>query len=187
LERLLKYRLYVGQVSHFEEVYPGEQEAIVELAAWDRPTRGSQRAEWGMSCNGIFPAPGAWKSSESGPRSAGANRRAPRITRLLALALKFAELIRSGVVSNYAALAQLAQVSRSRITQMTGLLNLAPDIQEEILFLRSEEAQQFRISEPSVRRLSATMLWSRQREHWRSLRPSTPNRADSTETGTHIV
>jgi hypothetical protein len=93
------------------------------------------------------------------------------------LALKFEGLIGSGVVSNYAALAQLTQVSRSRITQMTGLLNLAPDIQEEILFLRLEEAQQFRISEPSVRKLSATMLWSQQREQWKNLRPSTPNGA----------
>ena len=44
-------------------------------------------------------------------------------------------------------LAELGQVSRSRVTQMTNLLNLAPDIQEEILFLRPEEAEQLRISE----------------------------------------
>ena len=71
-------------------------------------------------------------------RTAAGNQRAervPRITRLLALALKFEELIRTGVVTNYAALAEVVQVSRSRVTQMTSLLNLAPDIQEEILFL----------------------------------------------------
>jgi hypothetical protein len=95
---------------------------------------------------------------------------------LLALALKFEELIGSGVVSNYAALAQAGQVSRSRVTQMTSLLNLAPDIQEEILFLRPEAAEQFRISEPSVRKLTATLLWSQQREQWRNLRPPTGNR-----------
>jgi hypothetical protein len=89
----------------------------------------------------------------------------------LALALKFEELIRSGAVSNYTVLAQLGQVSRSRITQMTGLLNLAPDIQEEILFLRPEEARRLRISEPAVRKLSATLLWNKQREQWRRLRP----------------
>jgi len=89
---------------------------------------------------------------------------------LLALALKFEKLIGTGAVSNYATLAQAGQVSRSRVTQMTGLLNLAPDIQEEILFLRAEEAQQFRISEPSIRKLTATLLWSQQREQWRNLR-----------------
>jgi len=66
--------------------------------------------------------------------------------------------------------AQVARVSRSRVTQMTGLLNLAPDIQEEILFLHAAEARQLRISEPSLRRLTATLLWNQQREQWRSLR-----------------
>lgn len=45
--------------------------------------------------------------------------RVPRITRLLALAQKFEGLIGSGVVNNYAALAEVGQVSRSRVTQMT--------------------------------------------------------------------
>jgi hypothetical protein len=94
-----------------------------------------------------------------------------RITRLLALALKFEELIASGVVSNYTAVAQVARVSRSRVTQMTSLLNLAPDIQEEILFLSAAEARQLRISEPSLRKLTATLLWNQQREQWRNLRP----------------
>ena len=96
--------------------------------------------------------------------------RVPRITRLLALAQKFEELIGSGVVNNYAALAQVGRVSRSRVTQMTSLLNLAPDIQEEILFLGVAEVAQFRISEPSLRKLTATLLWNQQREQWRNLR-----------------
>src|SRR5207237_250990 len=58
--------------------------------------------------------------------SAEPTERVPRITRLLALALKFEELIRSGVVGNYTVMAQLGQVSRSRVTQVTNLLNLAP-------------------------------------------------------------
>jgi DNA invertase Pin-like site-specific DNA recombinase len=187
LQRLLRNVLYLGQVSHLEEVYPGEQEAIVELAVWEQAHKRLAK-ETNGACRTTESSP-HWKLGNCpspAPAAPEPTERVPRITRLLALALKFEELIRSGAVSNYAALAQLAQVSRSRITQMTGLLNLAPDIQEEILFLRSEEAQQFRISEPAVRKLSATMLWSRQREQWRSLRPSTPNRADSTETGTHI-
>jgi hypothetical protein len=62
-----------------------------------------------------------------------------------------------------------ATVSRSRVTQMTSLLNLAPDIQEQILFLGVEEAAQFRISEPSLRKLTATLLWNQQREQWKNL------------------
>jgi hypothetical protein len=111
-------------------------------------------------------------SRHGGPSARSGKRaeRVPRIARLLALALRFEELIRSGVVSNYTALAQVGRVSRARVTQMTSLLNLAPDIQEEILFLRPEEAEVLRISEPSLRKLTATLLWSKQREQWRSLR-----------------
>ena len=72
-------------------------------------------------------------------------------------------------MNNYAALAQVGQVSRSRVTQMTSLLNLAPDIQEEILFLKVGDAERFRISEPSLRKLTATLLWKQQREQWRNL------------------
>ena len=103
---------------------------------------------------------------------AAPTERVSRITRLLALALKFEDLIRSGTVTNYASVAQVARVSRSRVTQMTGLLNLAPDIQEEILFLPAAEARELRISEPSLRRLTATLLWNQQREQWRSMRRS---------------
>jgi len=94
----------------------------------------------------------------------------PRLTRLLALALKFEEMIRSGVVDNYAVLAQLGEVSRSRITQ-TNLLNLAPDIQEEILFLRPAEAERLRMSELSVRKLSAITRWKfRETVEWYKIR-----------------
>ena len=178
LERLLRNVLYLGQVSHQQEVYAGEQAAIVERRVWERANQKLTKEQNG-SC-------AAARSSRErkmiAPRQAAPaaarepTEQVPRITRLLALALKFEGLIGSGAVNNYAALAQVGQVSRSRVTQMTGLLNLAPDIQEEILFMRPEEAEQFRISEPSLRKLTATLLWGQQREQWRSLRraPWTP-------------
>jgi hypothetical protein len=163
---LLRNVLYAGQVAHQGQLYTGEHEAIVERAIWERVQErlGNQRTV------------SKTKKLRVPRRSAVAQKtsqRVPRITRLLALVLKFEELIRSGVVSNYTVLAQLGQVSRARVTQMSGLLNLAPDIQEEILFLRPEEARQLRISEPAVRKLSATLLWEKQREQWRRLRPQT--------------
>ena len=45
------------------------------------------------------------------------------------------ELIRKGEVKNFAELASLGQVCRTRVTQIMNLLLLAPDIQEAILFL----------------------------------------------------
>jgi DNA invertase Pin-like site-specific DNA recombinase len=182
LERLLKNVLYVGQVPHQAEVYAGEQEAIIERTLWEKANAGLARERKGSSVAEQLSQAKKTGSHQTAPTAAPElPERVPRITRLLALALKFEELVGSGVVSNYAALAHVGQVSRSRVTQMASLLNLAPDIQEEILFLRPEEAMQYRISEPSVRKLTATLLWSQQREQWRNLRP--PARTGMQKTG----
>ena len=170
--RLLRNVVYLGRVSHEGAVYAGEHEAIVEPAVWERVQE--ELAEE-QKRRGVVAGPCAQPKKNGSHRTPLAMvsepiERVPRITRLLALAQKFEELIGSGVVNNYAALAQVGRVSRSRVTQMTSLLNLAPDIQEEILFLRVEEAAQFRISEPSLRKLTATLLWNQQREQWRNLR-----------------
>src|SRR5690349_9864793 len=61
--------------------------------------------------------------------------RIPRISRLMALAIKFDQMIRDGVVADYAELARLGHVTRARMTQIMNLLNLAPDIQVALLFL----------------------------------------------------
>lgn len=64
--------------------------------------------------------------------------RIPRISRLMALAIHFDNLIRQGTAKNYADLARLGGVSRARITQIMNLLNLPPWKQEELLFLDGE-------------------------------------------------
>lgn len=170
LRRLLKNILYIGKVSHQDMVYAGEQQPIVEEAVWKLVSE-----KLALEPSGTAIAAGTKANviprRRSTPIAAPAER-VSRITRLLALALKFEDLIRSGTVTNYAAVVKVAQVSRSRVTQMTALLNLAPDIQEEILFLPAAEAQQLRISEPSLRKLTATLLWNQQREHWKNLRRS---------------
>ncbi len=180
LTRLLRNVLYLGQVSHQGVVYAGEQAGIVEKVVWQRANELLAQEQKGR-CVAAGPSPEAKKTPGPGrPQTAVAEttERVPRITRLLALALKFEEMIRSGVVGNYTVLAQLGQISRSRVTQMTNLLNLAPDIQEEILFLRPEEAERRRICERSLRKLSASLHWSQQREQWRNLRRPTRNGVD---------
>lgn len=166
LVRLIKNVLYLGQVSHQGQVYDGEQGAIVEPAAWRRANEKLVK-EQNRHRTQTARAPRRPLGSRLVVER---SERIPRVTRLLALALQFEDLIRNGEVSNYATLAQIGQVSRSRITQMTGLLNLAPDIQEEILFIHPVEAERYRISEPSLRKMTATLLWSQQREQWKALR-----------------
>src|SRR5262249_612950 len=62
--------------------------------------------------------------------------RIPRIARLLALAWHVEGLVRSGTISSFAAAARLGHVSRARLSQILSLLNLAPDLQEQLLFLQ---------------------------------------------------
>jgi len=93
----------------------------------------------------------------------------PRVAKLLALAIRFDGLIRRGDVQDYADLARLGYVTRARITQIMNLLNLAPDIQEAILFLPNTTKGRDPILERDLRSVSAVAYWNRQRKMWKHL------------------
>jgi hypothetical protein len=93
----------------------------------------------------------------------------PRLSRLMALAIRFERLVRTGAVRDYAELARLGYVTRARMTQVMDLLNLAPDIQEEILFLPKTSNVRDTIPERRIRAIAATPDWRRQRRMWREL------------------
>src|SRR5437879_1910650 len=65
--------------------------------------------------------------------------RAPRISRLVALAHKLDGLVRSGAVKDHAELARLGHISPARVSQIMILSQLAPAIQEYLLFLSAGE------------------------------------------------
>ena len=96
--------------------------------------------------------------------------RVPRISRLMALATHFDDLLRRGEVKDYADLARLGHVTRARVTQVMNLLMLAPDIQEALLFLPPVQAGRDPLKEWQVRPVAAEPLWSEQRRMWRRLR-----------------
>ncbi len=95
--------------------------------------------------------------------------RIPRVARLMALAIRLERLIAEGRVPNYTALARLAHVSRARITQITNLTLLAPDIQEAILFLPPVHQGPDTIIERDLRPIAAELNWTRQRMLWAAL------------------
>jgi hypothetical protein len=64
-----------------------------------------------------------------------AKGRLPRITRYMALAIYYEDLIRQGHVHDYAEIATLGHVTRARVTQIMNLRLLSPAIQQEILSL----------------------------------------------------
>jgi hypothetical protein len=96
--------------------------------------------------------------------------RVPRISRLLALAHRLDKLVRTGVVADYATLAELAHVSRARMSQILNLLVLAPDIQEALLFLPRTLRGRDPIHLRQLQPLAAVLDWEQQRNLWRELR-----------------
>jgi hypothetical protein len=103
-----------------------------------------------------------------GPTAVNSGKLA-RVTRLMARAIKFEGLIAEGVVRDYADLAQLGWVTRARMTHIMNLLNLAPDIQEEILFMPGTMTGRDPVSERGLRRVTAIVRWDRQRKAWREM------------------
>ena len=99
----------------------------------------------------------------------------PRVSRLLALALHMDDLRRQGEVTDYAELARLAMVTRARMTQIMSLLLLAPDIQEEILFLPRSDGGRDPIREKAVRPIASVPDWRKQRVMWRDLKAGLPD------------
>lgn len=96
--------------------------------------------------------------------------RVPRIARLMALALRFDGLVRDGVVADQSDLARLANVTQPRMTQIMNLLHLAPDIQEELLFLPAAESGRERIHEKLLRPVAAELTWPAQRRMWAKIK-----------------
>ena len=95
--------------------------------------------------------------------------RVPKIARLMALAIRFDGLLARGEVKDYAELARLGHVTRARVTQVMNLLQLAPDIQEQILFLPEVEGGRDPVKEWQVRPIAADVDWRRQRTRWQAL------------------
>ena len=82
----------------------------------------------------------------------------------MALAIRFEELLENGTATDYADLARLGKVSRARMTQIMNLLNLAPDIQESLLFLAPVISWRDAISERTCRPVVEEPCWKRQRQ-----------------------
>jgi hypothetical protein len=91
--------------------------------------------------------------------------RVPRISVLMALAIRFDGLLRDGTVPNLTELARLAHVTQPRMTQIMNLLHLAPDIQEALLFLPPVRGREESVSERDLRTVASRLNWSEQRRH----------------------
>ena len=133
---------------------------------------------------GVIPLRRRGRAARSEANGAGSpasqfvpSSRVPRIARLLALAWHVDELVRSGTVSSYAAAARLGHVSRARLSQILSLLNLAPDLQEQLFFLQRPARGRQALVLRQVLTVAAALDWQEQRRRWRRLRRGAPARS----------
>lgn len=114
------------------------------------------------------------KQIQSGAKPVTPTGRVPRISRLLALAHHCFRLVRTGAIINQSELAHFGQISTTRMTQIMWLDNLAPDIQEEILFLPRTTQGRDPIKEADIRPIAKSLDWNKQRQMWKQMKTTVP-------------
>ncbi|XZE55955.1 hypothetical protein SH139x_002007 [Planctomycetaceae bacterium SH139] len=95
--------------------------------------------------------------------------RKPKISRMVALGIKFDEMLRRGEVESATELARLNHVSQPRMAQILSMALLAPDIQEALLCLPRKERGRAELHEKLMRPIAGELDWDKQREMWREL------------------
>jgi hypothetical protein len=118
-----------------------------------------------------------FSSDRQPPDSEASGQSIPRIARLMALAIRFEGLLRAGTIRDYAELARLGRVTRARMTQIMQLLDLAPDIQEQILFLPLIQG----LNERNLRPIVSRIDWGEQRRMFEKITRRSPRIGNSGE------
>ncbi len=95
--------------------------------------------------------------------------RLPRITRYMALAIYYEDLIRQGHVYDYAEIATLGHVTRARVTQIMNLRLLAPSIQEQLLNLSRIISGRVEWSLRDFQSIALEQDWRKQQKRWSSI------------------
>jgi DNA invertase Pin-like site-specific DNA recombinase len=90
--------------------------------------------------------------------------RVPRISKLMSLAIKIERLVQARQAADYAAMAQAGHISRPRMTQIMNLTNLAPEIQETLLFLPETHVGPDAITERQLRPIVKVVDWAWQKK-----------------------
>lgn len=100
--------------------------------------------------------------------------RVPRVARLMALALRIDEQVRKGELTSFTEVAVLGHVTRARVSQIMNLLNLAPDLQEAILFLPRTERGRDAIVLRDLQPIASILDWRKQKVLWQQLTKHAP-------------
>ena len=95
--------------------------------------------------------------------------RVPRISRVMALAIRLESLVAEGTVKSYRDLAHLGRISPARLSQILRLCDLALWIQEEVLFLPRILRGRDAVSEKHLREVARCPDWDTQRKKFETL------------------
>lgn len=87
----------------------------------------------------------------------------PRISRLMALAIKYQGMLDRGEVSGITELARLCRVTQPRMTQILNLNLLSPAIQEQLLHLPPHSTGKQAIHEKKLRAVCSHVDWETQK------------------------
>jgi DNA invertase Pin-like site-specific DNA recombinase len=96
------------------------------------------------------------------------SRRVPAVSRAMALAISYEQLAQERNLRSYDELAKLGRLTRSRLSQILLLTNLAPLIQEELLFLPKLVSGPERMTETQLRSIAKRIDWREQIALFRS-------------------
>ena len=87
----------------------------------------------------------------------------------MALAIRLDDLLRNRADLDCVALAKAGSISRTRLSQILNLVHLAPDIQEQLLWLPASAKGRDAITEKQIRRLTGLCEWQQQRQAFERL------------------
>ncbi|HEY4359587.1 MAG TPA: recombinase family protein [Bryobacteraceae bacterium] len=149
--------------------------------SWENVHASVRRIEYGWNTNGVaidFKDGTRWESEMPMPNRPGAHSgesgtvmgRVPRVSRLLALAIKFERLIREGTIRHHRDIAQAGRISGARLSQIMSLTELAPSIQEELLFLPRTTNGPDQITEKALRQVARSLDWDTQKRRFAALK-----------------
>ena len=109
------------------------------------------------------------KTIQPGEKPKRPKARTPRISKLMALAIHFEQMLKDGHVEDMATLARYGQVTRARMTQIMNLLLLAPNIQEAVLNLPKITSGHESTTIRKLQTIAQQPDWTTQRVMWTNL------------------
>ena len=102
------------------------------------------------------------------PKKEVPKRRPARVARMLAMANDLQDKLDCGEYKDQAAAAHALGFTRTKLTRLLDLALLAPDIQEEVLFMEAVNGKE-PITERALREVVRHLSWAEQRRVWQKL------------------